>query len=434
MFTKEEYDNRKIFLEYPEPPIELIDITDTILYFMSMVSHVDLPFKYPKEKPSFTTNLSNQSLNEYLMNMITLPHENYVSESLKTLFMLDAIAFKTKEKAVITPIGKAMIKLTRNASIQMARAIIESFNYRCSREIIDIASVLEQIEGKMDGLIDQFRSKAKENSPEYNTEEKHYNKVVKSLTSPYGDMISIYNIVHTYKKLKAKQLHNNSNKNNSNKNNSSTQNLANKWAKEHFINVNKLKKAKKTYSDLDRNLHMIIRNVRYDKKNNNNNSNKKFMLFRNIEPKIHDKIEDNITQALITGYITNIVQKVGKNYATCFPKIQTFAGIDKNSLFNKVSVKPTNCFYDTYFGMKGIKRLSIFNKIPEKVIKEIDPHKREIISQCSKKIKNSHSSFTSKKQSSSKSKRRSSSKSKRRSSSKSKKKSSSKRRSSSKRK
>lgn len=423
MFTKEEYENRKIFLEYPEPPIKLIDITDTILLFMSMVSHVDIPFKYPSKKPSFDADPSTQSLNDFLMNMITLPHENYVSESLRTLYMLDAIEFETKNKAVITPIGKAMLKLTRNASVQMARAIIEGFNYRCAKELIDIAAVLEQIEGRMDGLVEGFKSKAKKNSPELKQEKAHYDKVVKALASPYGDMISIYNIIHTYiHKKYFVRWERGHEKLESRSNGEGGPNPANVWAKENFINKSKLeKKTMKSRKELDRGLGMIIRDVKRAEQeggdtNNNNNSNsnnsfivgnnsnsdsnnisvpvevntkKRFLLFRDDEPVLHEKLEDNMIQALMAGYATNIVHKVGKNYATCFPKVQTMAGIDRGSLFNYLAVKPTSCFYDTYFGIRGAKRLSIFSKIPEKVVKEMGPIKRDIINECSKRLKNS---------------------------------------------
>lgn len=423
MFTKDEYENRKIFLEYPEPPIVLTDITPTILLFMSMVSHVNLPFKYPAKKPSFDADPATQSLNEFLMNMITLPHENYISESLRTLFMLDAIKFETKEKASITPIGRGMLKLIRNASVQMTRAIIEGFNYRCGKELIDIASVLENIEGRMDSLIDKFRSKAKKNSPELKKEKAHYDKVVKNLASPYGDFISIYNIIHTYINKKyfvrwergREKLVSRSNGTNGGPN------PANIWAKENFINKTKLENAiKKSRKELDRGLGMIIRDIKRAEQeggdNSNNSSNngnynnsfiasnnsynsnntplqvdikKRFLLFREEEPVLHDKLEDNIIQALMAGYATNIVHKVGKNYATCFHKVQTMAGIDRGSLFNYASVKPTSCFYDTYFGIRGVKRLSIVSKIPEKVVKEMSSIKREIISECAKKLKSS---------------------------------------------
>lgn len=437
MFTKEEYENTKLFPDYPEPPIELVDITDTVLMFMSMVDHVKLPFKYPAKKPGFNSDPSTQSLNDFLMNMITLPKENYVSESLRVLFMLDAIELTGKNTAVITPIGKAMLKLTRNTSVQMARAIIEGFNYRCAKELIDIAAVMENIEGKMDSLVERFKSKEKKNSPELKKEKAHYDKVVKSLSTPYGDFISIYNIFRNYlERAYSIRYERGREKLTSRSNgNSNGPNPGNQWAKEHFISVNKLKKALKSRKDIDRALGMIIRDVKRaergenqvggddeDMENMGNMGNnvsemeevqemvprKRFLLFRNDEPTLHDKLEDNMIQALVAGYVTNIVHKVGKNYATCFPKVQTLAGIDRGSLFNNVAVKPTSCFYDTYFGIRGVKRLSIFSKIPEKVVKNMNPVKREIINECAKKVKSLPSSSnrkSSKKSSSYKSKK-----------------------------
>lgn len=404
LFTKSEYENE--FKEYAIPPILITDVTPMILRFMTVVSHVDLPFKFGKKDKTNSINYGEMSLNDFIMELLEQPKEEYISESLRRLYMLDAIRIENK-KGYITPLGKALVTMSRDTSPQMARAIIEAFNYKCANEVIGIASILEQIDGRLDKLFDNFKTKYPKNSSNAKKEQEHYKKVIKGLSNQYGDHISIYKIYDTFihkqyniRWVRGKEVL-------EPKSGGEGMGQGTKWAKDHFISSAKLTKSKKLRKDLNRALGTVIRSVKYADQNGGANTNNvninsdadeelqpekmrsRLLLFRDDEPKRHDKIEDNIIQALIAGYSSNIVQKVGKSYATCFPKVQTIANIDRGSLFNNVSVKPTNCFYSSFLGIFGVRKFSIFSKIPEKVAKQMDPIKHDVINECSKRLKKS---------------------------------------------
>ena len=87
-------------------------------------------------------------------------------------------------------------------------------------------------------------------------------------------------------------------------------------------------------------------------------------------------------QAITKGFIGNIVKKVGRNYSTCFPEVQSIAEIDRDSLFKNVSVKPMNCLFGKFMSIFGSKKFQIFSKVPIKVIENLSSGMKEDIKKC----------------------------------------------------
>lgn len=371
IFTEDEY---KKFLPYPIAPIMTSDITDIILAFTASpnITHIDIPFKYPKTNKNNTT-LGDESLNSFLGKMIEPPNVEYVSNAIKKLFLINAIQVNG-DKANITDLGKA-INSFRDLSVQKSASVIESYNYKCSQEVIEIMALLQEIEDKMGNLI--MQPKGKKDSFEFKEKMKDYEKKLKKLSSPYGDHITLYNIIKKYKEknfniryergrefLEAKGTGEGA-----------------QWARENYLNAKKLKNVMQKTKDIRRYLGRVIIDYRRD------NPESTDYIYRDNAPTVHDKIEDNIMQAITEGFIGNIVKKAGRNYKTCFPEVQSVADPDRDSLFKYVSVKPSTCLYSLFISIFGRKKFLVFSKVPVKVIANLNPGEKEEIKKCEKSAK-----------------------------------------------
>ena len=152
------------------------------------------------------------------------------------------------------------------------------------------------------------------------------------------------------------------------------------WARENYINAKKLKDAIDLSKDIKRPFAMAIATYKRD------NPDKIGYIFREAQPTVHGKIEDNIMQSITEGFIGNIVQKAGRNYKTCFPEVQSIADVDRDSLFKYVSVKPSTCLFGNFISIFGRKKFQTFSKVPLKVIENLQDKKREI-KECGKSAK-----------------------------------------------
>ena len=371
LFTEKEYEN---FLDYPVPKIVNENCEEIVLNLLSkpFITHIDLPFTYPKKTSKKETE--TESLNSYLSKLITqIPVENVIT-AIKRLFLIKAIRI-TRKEGFITEFGKMITKFSRDSiSPEKAAAIIQSYNYRCSNEVINIMALLTSVEDRFDKIFVPFKSKVKDRkSNKFKEEKNHYDKTLKKLSSPYGDHISLYKIMKTYKE-----------KNYVVSRERGREVLESKgtgegtmWARDNFINARKLKQA----IDLSKNLKrpFAISVSQYKRENPD-----KSYIYRDTEPFIHDKIEDNIMQSITEGFIGNIAQKTGRMYTSCFPIEKSVAQIDRTSLFNNSSVKPSTCLYNSLIGIFGAKKFQVFSKIPIKVISSLREDNKTILKKCKK--------------------------------------------------
>lgn len=389
VFTEEEF---KKFLDYPIPPIMQSDLTENILSFMtlSVISHVDLPFEYPKNKitkakRTFRRNTSsdsielgdNLSLNEFLDKMIAIPDISYIKNAIRKLFMIGSINIENN-KGKITDLGKSVSDF-REVDPFKATVIIESFNYKCSDEILNLISLLNILDDTFDKILVSFRPKSKDkNSKEYKDEMKKYDKKIDSLTTSYGDHITLHKIIKKYKDKKYNITRERGREILIPKENDD----ASKWAKEHFVSASKLKRALRNSKDLGRELGKVITRFR-----NNNPDHDRSFIFRNEKPILHAKLEDNIMQSLLRGYVGNVAKKKkptrgerGISYRTCFPEKKEISQVDRMSLFNKIKTKPQNVIYGKLFSIFGRRKLQTVTKLPTKVISNYA--KSENIKKC----------------------------------------------------
>ena len=386
IFTKDEY---KKFLDYPIPKLMNENIISIVLTFLLRpnITHIDLPFTYPKKQNSDLKK--DESLNSFLSRFIDPPREEYVLTSIKQLFLIGAIEIKDN-KGYLTTFGRALSLFSRESiDPQKAAAIIEAFNYNCADEVINVMALLVSVEDQFSNIFMSFKAKTKDKkSKEFNEEKKQYDDIQKKLTSPYGDHISLYNIMKTYKE-----------KNYTITRESGREVLVSKetgegtqWARDNYINGRKLKDAIDLSKNIKRPFGMSISMYKRD---NPDKANDRF-IFRDTMPNIHDKIEDNIMQAITKGFIGNIVKKVGRNYSTCFPAVQSVAEIDRDSLFKYVAVKPTTCLFGKFISIFGRKKFQTFSKVPIKVIDNLNSGDKEEIKKCATGAKSANANKGSK--------------------------------------
>jgi hypothetical protein len=213
-----------------------------------------------------------------------------------------------------------------------------------------------------------FNPKARNrNSAEYKEEKRNYDNKLKALATSYGDHITLYKMLKTYKEknyniswekgrqvLEAKGTGEGAT-----------------WARENFINARKLKDAIDMSKDVSRYLGRAIGDYRRD---NPDKADERF-IFRDTNPNLHERLEDNITQAVTKGYIGHVVKKAGRDYQTCFPVVQSTAQLDRDSLFK---------FYGKFISIFGRKRFQTFSKIPVKVVDNLNIDEKYIINDCAK--------------------------------------------------
>ena len=153
------------------------------------------------------------------------------------------------------------------------------------------------------------------------------------------------------------------------------------WARENYLNANKIKDAFRLSKDLNRSFGQVIGNYRRD---NPDKAEDRF-IFRESAPNVHDRIEDNIMQVITMGYISNVAKKAGRfSYSNCFPEEQSIAEVDRDSLFKYVTVKPSTAIYAQFLSIFGVKRFLTFSKIPVKVVENLNDGEQEIVKECAK--------------------------------------------------
>ena len=167
-----------------------------------MVSHVDLPFKYPR-KNNKLSNTKPISLNEYLLKLIESPHEDTVVEMVNRLIALGALE-KKGNKAYLTEIGRAMNRFSGLDSVELRRALLSSYDYLCKKEMCNIAALIEIIGGRFEDLFLRFKDDKKKSNQERREMKEDYEKKRKKWSSSEGDLISFLKAYKEYEERKEK--------------------------------------------------------------------------------------------------------------------------------------------------------------------------------------------------------------------------------------
>jgi HrpA-like RNA helicase len=268
---------------YPTPDIQKSNLTS---YFLDLM------------RLDYIKNLGD--LRHLLSEFISPPVKSFVNDALKTLKTLKCITDTTNDSQ-ITHIGK-LVSQFRAIKPQMARSIIASFHYRCSKEVIKIITLLILSDGRIDSLFLPFRPDKKKNKANNDKEKKKYEILKKKFKHPTGDLLSLLNIYNLFEQremeitkqaFRRKSSMKRNTKSNSKKSISkSRQKSSNKkiskkksvkeisekqllrWCKDNHLNYKKMKKMKKTAMLLKRTMLDIMMPPRFNiNKGNKNKSN-----------------------------------------------------------------------------------------------------------------------------------------------------------------
>jgi len=177
LYTKEHANQLQ---KYPTPSIQKSDITSDILdlFKLEYINNV-------KELKSF--------LNEF----INPPKHIFISSSLKTLHALNCIS-STKDDGTITELGFAITKF-RSIKPQLAKALIASYYYKCSRSVCNIVALLIIADGMVNSIFNDFREDKKKNPKINAIKKQQYYKSRMMFTHKYGDKLSMLKAYTAYR-------------------------------------------------------------------------------------------------------------------------------------------------------------------------------------------------------------------------------------------
>lgn len=368
IFTLDEYNK---FKDYPDPPITIINFTNTILdflYFEQYVSHIDLPIIINPTKIDFDSMKNNEklTLNIFLNELLDLPNINNIQQGIIRLYYLKMI-YINNNKAFLSPLGKICNKLNGVPKIELQRAMISSYNYKCTKEVCAIVSMITKLGAKLTSLFST--------------------KILTDITSlwfvDYGEFILLLDIFNEFvyreydqfvikdgKKITIRKLGG-----------------TKMWCRKYKIKYHIMVEVYELYLENVKDLDAIINTeLRMYINADPNNIADNFTLFTDYKPELFQDIRLNVIRALLDGYFINIMkQNPNLTFTTCFPSI-TNASIDKRqSLYiNSNNNEFKYCFYYEYTSISMCKTFNIVNGIPKEVIKHMiqDDNIYDVITKC----------------------------------------------------
>ena len=367
LFTEKEYENNKLFHEFATSPILTENIIKEILKFLNktdMVSHVDLPFKYPR-KNNKLSNTKPISLNEYLLKLIESPHENTVSEMVNRLIALGALE-KKGNKAYLTEIGRAMNRFSGLNSVELRRALLSSYDYLCKKEMCNIAALIEIIGGRFEDLFLRFKDDKKKSNQERREMKNDYEKKRKKWSSSEGDLISFLKAYKEYEERKEKGD-------------------AKEWCRNNYFKERTMSRIRYLAKQYERELYFITKGARAEFYSNPNNKNKEFLLTHKEKPVLDGDSYKRVISALIDGLYVNIIRKGNRNsYVSCFTKNKISGRLSDRSLYDAIRSKAKFLCYIEFGSIFGNTSFRILTPVPPEHIQKIknDPEKAEHLSFC----------------------------------------------------
>jgi HrpA-like RNA helicase len=383
LFTKEEYE--KQFPDFATSPILLQDIAPFILNFFSrkdLVTHVNLPFKYLAKKNKqiggFTNNKSGTleavELSQYLSKLIEVPKEDSVKRALDRLYSLGGYDIKDNSKGFINAMGEGMALFDTQPEI--ARMLIGGYNYKCRDEMCTLAAIYELTDYRMDNIFQSFKAPKTKDEGEIRRAKKDYEAVMKKWSSAWGDHFSLLDVYHEFSIRRYDKTNRRTGRVIQEKKGD-----AREWCKKNYLSYNKLDRLKFMSKEYQRKFGSLIgiQKREYPDKGID-------YLFVNEAPKISNKKEENIQNALLDGYYINIIKKDGKKYMTCYPRDKALAGLSRDSLFALVKQPTKYAFYTQFKSIFGRAAFGIVSKISPANVDEIKKNKKADLAICWKNV------------------------------------------------
>jgi len=383
-------------------------------FLANYVGYVQFPFSYSglqekkKNKEQISTLKKDKKdihLSEFLFELIEPPLEKDVSIVLDKLHKLDCISInKDTNIGTITIIGRGCATFQQEPAL--SRTLLASYNYKCKNSICDFLSFLEFSEGKMSKLFIQpekmFKNK---NEKEIKKTLTNFEKVLKYFANPYGDILSVINILREYKENKYGIYDQHTNKLLKNK---LSNEEFNEWIDEHYLSKNNIK------------LILLDSKQQYQKRfkkfidgelqNNPTQKQSKLLLRKNEEIVISEVEDENIFNSICDGMLMNICKKNMINgsskFETCYPSVSvkenlsnnfsktygiepnTFVGYSNEKFKYIIPIEISKIFTNINFSMVSI--------IPDYYIEKLNANthindiysknKQELINTCNNKI------------------------------------------------
>ena len=249
---------------------------------------------------------------------------------------------------------------------EIGKMLIASYNNKCKEDICNLAAIYEQSGYKLKSLFKDITKFKKTNTEkEYKQIVKKYEKVVNNFTDSMGDGVSIINLYNEYSSYKYDKIDKKTGEILIEKKGDIKE-----WCDNNFVNNNFFDKIKYVSGMYHRQFSKII--DRQKKKYPNKKYNRLF-LKENEKIILSEDKNENILNAILTGFCTNIIEKIGNEYKTCQPKIQEIGSLpDNRRNFNSFFInRKQNTKYAVYTELKSIfgrKSFGIISRMPSEFV------------------------------------------------------------------
>jgi hypothetical protein len=233
----------------------------------------------------------------------------------------------------LTPVGKILNNVPCN-DLFMSLAVMYGKIYNCSRELLQIASLIEICKANINDLF---------YAPNIMNQEKmrKFDNIKKKIANKHGDHLTLLYISEQY-------ILNKDNKDE-----------LNRWIREHSLKFNLLQQAHKNYKLSKKQLRLSVSIEEL-----NNLDIKLFPEVNNME------IEDRVLFCLLAGLRLNTaVNKKGTDYYRANLSKLDKIKIHKYSFLQHKGKRPTDVMYHELFISMGYSNLSIVSVIPKKISK-----------------------------------------------------------------
>ena len=355
LFSKQEYDK---FRDYPIPPIINTNAAPLILDFMLLeqyISHIEFPITDKKIPVNLDIIKQEEktTLNGFLNELLDIPHVDNLQQSVIRLYYLGLIKI-TDNKGYISSLGK-FIGNIRMGSIELRRALISSYNYKCVHEVCAIASMLEVLGTKYMSVFTTTKPA----------------DIINLWKPETGEFILLLDIFNEFVSREYDQIFYENRRKIKIKKIGGTK----YWCKKMKINYNKMVRVYAVFEDNFRSFNRLVRDeVELYLSENMYNTEENFLLYTDQKPQLYQDIRLNVIRALLDGFFVNIIKKSNSlTFTTLFPKNDIKGSLDpRQTLFTNID--DTNfkyCFYYSFDKVSLNQSFLLVNGIPKDVLRDV---------------------------------------------------------------
>jgi HrpA-like RNA helicase len=352
LYTKEEYD---ALPDYPTPDIAKTDLTDKILNLMRL--------------PNIDTVADITTL---LGELITPPEPRFINDALNNLYQLGCIT-STSGVGKLTGLGTEISKF-RSISVNMARMIIASYKYKCSREVIKIASMLLVANGQIENIFLEYEPNKRLTTSENKAEHRRYLRIRDSYKNGISDFLALLKIYDNWDKI-GKQKR--------------------QWCVSNYISHTMMKRTRKYIKQLS-SIRINLDNTKQksiksepgtginipDFKDMNNNK----LVFENYM-NTSGSINERILMCIYIGYLPMMCFKANKGnyYISCNSAENKNIQLNNKSFVNKSSINGGKVIAEQIFwtNKQAPLKLNMFSIITKGLKNNVDKMMKILEMTCS---------------------------------------------------